>query len=114
MSNFSATCERDGAVVLAPWQVTVVQIHPFGDRRRTSMYRYACPHCDRITTGHLTDRRANELLAAGANFAAPVVCTPDPGADPLAPLISYDDILDMHIALEALHTHVHAHPCIPF
>ncbi|MCC5949042.1 MAG: hypothetical protein JJT89_11355 [Nitriliruptoraceae bacterium] len=105
MTRIRATCPTCGEVDLRPYEVTLHVVRdPLGDVSDGSCYRFDCPACDELVVKP-ADERIAELLQTGGvpveENAESLVDDrpPHPEAPRPGPVLTRDDLLDLHLAL---------------
>lgn len=115
MTRIRATCPDCGEVDLQPADIELHIVRgDDGEVGSGSNYRFACPDCTVLVTKPADERTARLLATGGVEISIErrelAVATVDraaelrrnhPEAPGDGPALNYDDLLDLHLALEA-------------
>lgn len=105
MTRIRATCPSCGEVDLRPDDVTLVVVRDgLGSVTDGSSYRFDCPDCDELVVKPADERIADLLTTGGVPVEEadqPLVDDrpPHPEAPRPGPVLTHDDLLDLHLAL---------------
>jgi predicted RNA-binding Zn-ribbon protein involved in translation (DUF1610 family) len=105
MTRIRATCPTCGEVELRPADVVLRRVtDSLGDLSEGSCYRFSCPDCTELVEKPADERIASLLATGGVAVeeVGPPIDTrePHPEAPAAGPVLTLDDLLDLHLALE--------------
>lgn len=107
MTRIRANCPTCGDVEIVPAEVSLHIEHDAGSLVADhSRYRFTCPRCTSVVSKPATARVAQLLSSGGVEIehrdVAEVVdalMPPHPEVVATGPALTYDDLLDLHLAL---------------